>query len=156
MVWLSIVFSSLLPYRNSKRLRDFEEIEISSKAAEVTVNNKEENSEDFCLDFVQEFGPRTTYKYHACQQYWDTTLIKRKTKFSSYIRKFRWDRVQSHIWGRASQYMRKCEKFSPCMRRALVIYDFALDPPEFPYIWGKFYFIFYQCIRDIFDPLPNW
>jgi hypothetical protein len=26
------------------------------KAVEVTVNNKEENSEDFCLDFVQEFG----------------------------------------------------------------------------------------------------
>jgi hypothetical protein len=24
----------------------------------VTVNNKEENSEDFCLDFVQEFGLR--------------------------------------------------------------------------------------------------
>jgi hypothetical protein len=47
--------SSLLPYRNSKRLRDFEEIEISSKAAEVTVINKAENSEDFCLHFVQEF-----------------------------------------------------------------------------------------------------
>ncbi len=26
------------------------------KAVEVTVNNKEENSSDFCLDFVQEFG----------------------------------------------------------------------------------------------------
>ncbi len=26
------------------------------KAVEVTVNSKEENSEDFCLDFVQEFG----------------------------------------------------------------------------------------------------
>ncbi len=39
--------SSLLPYRNSKRLRDFEEIEISSKAAEVTVNNKKINSEEF-------------------------------------------------------------------------------------------------------------
>jgi hypothetical protein len=25
------------------------------------------------------------------------TLIKKKTKFPSYIRKFRWDRVQSHI-----------------------------------------------------------
>jgi hypothetical protein len=30
-IWVSIRFSSLLPYRNSKRLRDFEEIEISSK-----------------------------------------------------------------------------------------------------------------------------
>jgi hypothetical protein len=26
------------------------------KAVEVTVNSKEENSEDFCMDFVQEFG----------------------------------------------------------------------------------------------------
>jgi hypothetical protein len=39
-----------------KRLREFEEIEISSKALAVTVNNKEEISEDFCLDFIQEFS----------------------------------------------------------------------------------------------------
>jgi hypothetical protein len=36
-------------------LRELEEIEISSKAVELTVNNKEENSWDFCLDSVQEF-----------------------------------------------------------------------------------------------------
>ncbi len=29
-------------------------------------------------------------------------LIKKKTKLSSYIKKFRWDRVPCHIWGRAS------------------------------------------------------
>ncbi len=34
--------------------------------------------------------------------YFKAALIKKKTKFSSYIRKFRWDRVQSHIWGRTS------------------------------------------------------
>jgi hypothetical protein len=39
-----------------KRLREFEEIETQGKAVEVTVNSKEENSEDFCLDFVQEFS----------------------------------------------------------------------------------------------------
>jgi hypothetical protein len=50
---VSIRFSSFLLYRNCKRLREFEEKEISSKAFEVTVNNKEENSKDFCLDFVQ-------------------------------------------------------------------------------------------------------
>jgi hypothetical protein len=41
--------------------------------------------------------------------------------------------------------MRKCANFSLYMRRPLVIYDFAPDPSEFPYIRGKFYFIFYQC-----------
>jgi hypothetical protein len=34
--------SSFLLYRNCKILRELEEIEISSKAVEVTVNNKEE------------------------------------------------------------------------------------------------------------------
>ncbi len=46
----------LSPYRNCNRLREFEEIEISSKAVEETVNKKEENSEDFCQNFVQEFS----------------------------------------------------------------------------------------------------
>ncbi len=40
--------------RNCKRLREFE-----GKTLEVTVNSKEENSADFFLDFVQEFGLST-------------------------------------------------------------------------------------------------
>ncbi len=43
-VWFSISFSSFLLYRNCKRLRESEEIETSSKAVEVTVNNKEASS----------------------------------------------------------------------------------------------------------------
>jgi hypothetical protein len=42
--WFSIRFSSFLLNKNCKRLRVYEEIEISSKAVEVTVNNKEEKS----------------------------------------------------------------------------------------------------------------
>ncbi len=52
----------------------------------------------------------------------------------------------------AKSYMRKSflineeyANFSPYMRRPLVIFDFATDPFQFPYIWGKFYFLFYQC-----------
>ncbi len=30
--------------------------------------------------------------------------------------------------------MRKCANFSPYIRRPLVIYDFAPNPPGFPYI----------------------
>ncbi len=44
-----------------------------------------------------------------------------------------------NIWGKA-------QIFHNIMKRLLVIYDFAPDPSEFPYIWGKFYFIFYQCV----------
>jgi hypothetical protein len=46
--------------------------------------------------------------------------------------------------------MRKCENISPYMRRPLVIYIYMtlqLLHSEFPYIWGKFDFLFYQCIN---------
>ncbi len=45
------------------------------------------------------------------------------------------------IWGNE-------QMFSPYTRRSLVIiliYDFAPDPSEFPKIWWKFSFLFYQC-----------
>ncbi len=58
----------------------------------------------------------------------------------------------------AKSFMRKecllyeeCANISPYMRRLLVTYDFAPDPSEFPYIGGKFYFIFYQCLGCIFS-----
>ncbi len=41
--------------RNCKR-KKYKSI---GKAVEVTLNSKEENSEDFCLDFVQEFSIRS-------------------------------------------------------------------------------------------------
>ncbi len=31
----------------------------------------------------------------------------------------------------------------------LVVYHFATDPFWYPYIWGEFYFIFYQCTVSI-------
>jgi hypothetical protein len=42
----------------------FKKYIFQGKAVEVTVNSKEENSEDFCLDFVQEFG-QVTQKWHT-------------------------------------------------------------------------------------------
>ncbi len=64
-VWFSIRFSffSFTEYSNftawiHKRLRDFEEIRTRLHEFEEieTVASKEENSEDFRLDFIQEFG----------------------------------------------------------------------------------------------------
>jgi hypothetical protein len=43
--------------------------------------------------------------------------------------------------------MRKGANFSPYMRRPLVIYDFAPDPSEFPYICGKFSFLFIDALE---------
>jgi hypothetical protein len=43
--------------RNCKTLLEFKEMEIyQGKSEELTLNNKEENSSDFCLYFVREFG----------------------------------------------------------------------------------------------------
>ncbi len=58
------------------------------------------------------------------------TLIKRKIKFSSYIRKFRVKQLQSHIEeGFLIMYMRKCANISLYMRRPLVTYDFFATAP---------------------------
>jgi hypothetical protein len=54
---------------------------------------------------------------------------KKKTKFSSYLRKFRWDRLKSHIYeeGLSSVIYEEMSKYLT-MRRPFVIYDFAIDP----------------------------
>ncbi len=44
--------------RSCVRLKKYKS---QSKAVEVTVNSKEENSKDFCLGFFQEFGLRTPW-----------------------------------------------------------------------------------------------
>ncbi len=49
----------------------------------------------------------------------------------------------------AKSYMRKGLQIYEEMRKYFTIYD----PSEFPYIWGKFYFLFYQCTRtDVYTP----
>ncbi len=71
-------------------------------------------------------------------------LIKKKIKFSSYIRKFRRDQLQSHIWLTVSLYIVKYLRISSYFRKPFLIYDFATDPIWISYIWGKFFFLFYQ------------
>ncbi len=56
------------------------------------------------------------------------TLIKKKIKFSSYIRKFRMEQLQSHIWLTASSYMGKYLRISSYIRKPFLIYDFETAP----------------------------
>jgi hypothetical protein len=46
--------------RNCEMLREFEEIEMSGKAVEGTLIAQRKTLKDFCVDFVQEFGLRTS------------------------------------------------------------------------------------------------
>ncbi len=68
-------------------------------------------------------------------------LTKKKIKFSSYIRKFRYERLQSH--------MRKCANSKSYMRRPLVIYDFATAP-----FWISLYVM--KILFSFWSVSPGW
>ncbi len=82
----------------------------------------------------------STFVYLIKVKWTHYTLIKKKIKFSSYIMKFKMEQLKSHIWLTTSAYIVKSLRISSYMRRPFLIYD-----SEFPHIWGKFYFLFYQC-----------
>ncbi len=56
------------------------------------------------------------------------TLIKKKIKLYSYIRKFRVEQLQSHIWLTAFSYMGKYLHISSYIRKLFLIYDFSTAP----------------------------
>ncbi len=56
------------------------------------------------------------------------TLIKKKIKFSSDIRKLRMEQLQSHIWLKASAYVGKYLRISSYIRKPFFTYDFATAP----------------------------
>jgi hypothetical protein len=56
------------------------------------------------------------------------SLIKKKIKVSSYIRKFRIVQLQSHIGRTASSYTGKYLRISSYIRKPFLIYDFATAP----------------------------
>jgi hypothetical protein len=88
---------------------------------------------------------------------WNTkvkvTLFKKKRKFSSYIKEFRRDRVESHIWWRKNFliYEEKRKYLTITITVSHLLYDFAPDPFWIPYIWWKLSFLFYQCIIKHFN-----
>ncbi len=75
----------------------------------------------------------------------NTALKKMKIKFSSYIRKFRVEQLQSHTWLTAVSYMGNYLRISSYIRKPFLIYDLASAPIRISlYIW-KIWFSFYQC-----------
>ncbi len=81
---------------------------------------------------------------------------KKENLISSYLRKFRWELLQSHIWLTASSNMTKYLLISSfCILGSPSSY-MTLQPlrSKFPYIWGKFNILFYQC-RDVAITFTN-
>ncbi len=72
-----------------------------------------------------------------------SALIKKKTKFSSNIRKSRSERLQSHIWLTDSLYLTKYFRIFSYIRKPFFIYDFATAPIWISlYILGQFNILF--------------
>jgi hypothetical protein len=86
-------------------------------------------------------------KWYVCQSKpsSEATLIKKKRKLSSYIRKFRRDRLQNHTWQTASSQMVNYLHISSYFRKPFLIYDFALDPIWISLYFRKTFFSFFQC-----------
>ncbi len=79
---------------------------------------------------------------------------KKKTKFSSYIRKFRMEQLQSHIWLMASSYIGKYLRIFSYIKKPFLICSMTLQllHSEFPYIWGKLYFLFISVLWRAENP----
>jgi hypothetical protein len=79
--------------------------------------------------------------FYSLQICWSSTLIKNQTKFSSYLRKFRWERLQSHI-----EELRKGFLIYEEMQKHLTVYEEAVS-----HIW--------LCNRSVLNFLiyeENW
>ncbi len=86
-----------------------------------------------CVDLINNVSIVTLLVVSVC------TLIK-KFKFSSYIRKFRVSKP--HIW------LNFCE-FAHILGSPSSYIILKLLHSEFPYIWGKFDFLFCKCIESV-------
>jgi hypothetical protein len=76
----------------------------------------------------------------------DSALIKKKIKFSSCIRKFRVEQLQSNIWLTASSYMGKYLRISSYIRNPFFIHIWLCNYSTMNSLYTrKFYFLFYQC-----------
>ncbi len=73
-----------------------------------------------CWCLLLDFQPINFIRVTTCIY---PTLIKKKIKFSSYIRKFRVEQLQSHIWLTASSYIGKYMRISSYIRKPFLIYD---------------------------------
>ncbi len=88
------------------------------------------------------------YFWEMCTFCLMPTLIKKKIKFSSYIRKFRVEQLPSHMTnGLLSPHIRgNIWAFPHILGSHSSYMTLQLLHSEFPYKLGKFDFLFYQCI----------
>ncbi len=125
-------------------------------------------SKDYCIMKLPQLGPpvliSSYFKFCRsisvpyscfCLAVNNDTLIKNKIKFSSYIRQFRVQQLQSHKWLTAFSYiLGNICAFPQILGSPSSYMTLQLLYSEFSYIWGKFDFLFYQCSAEMWLPWP--
>jgi hypothetical protein len=85
-----------------------------------------------------------------------TALIKKKIKFSSYIRKFSMEQLQSHIWLTASSYMGKCLCISSYIRKPFHICIWLCNFSILIFlIFEEKFLFFFISVYSYTPPLPQ-
>ena len=104
-----------------------------------------------CRNFVNAVAG--VYMRSICTVPWEAgqhaTLIKKETKFSSYIRKFRMEQLQSHIRLTASSFMEKYLRISSYIRKPFLIFDFATAPLWISLYMRKIWFSFFSVYTSV-------
>jgi|LakMenEpi03Aug12_release.lakeMendotaPanAssembly.Ray.scaffolds.fasta_scaffold216850_1 hypothetical protein len=72
-------------------------------------------------------------------------LNNRTESFSCRLYNRRNCHIRKSSWLTAFSSMTIYLLISSYIRKPFLIYDFATSPSDFPYLWGKFSFLFYQC-----------
>jgi hypothetical protein len=78
--------------------------------------------------------------------YGATCTDKKEIKFSSYLRKFRMEQLQSHIWLTAFSYMGKYLCISSYIRKPFLIYDFATAPLWISLLYEENFLFFFISV----------
>ncbi len=92
-----------------------------------------------------------SHVFVLCLPSYVPALIKKKIRFSPYIRKFRMEQLQSHIWLTASSSMGKYLRISSYIRKPFLIYDFATAPLWISLYMRKIWFSFLiVCLTSLF------
>ncbi len=141
-------------WRSSPLSRTFRAIIESTRSLKASHTHAPTTSQTHYLAsiFGLSFKPKekannaVLYTSDSCDKL-HCTLIKMKTKFSSYKRKSRRERLLCHIWLTAASWTTKYLRIFSYIVLGSPSSYMTLQPlpSDFPYIWGNFSFLFYQC-----------
>ena len=121
----------------------------ATQREERPIERWKKGSHDGCTMVASGMGAHSTSIILICS--FVSSLIKKKIKFSSYIRKFRMEQLQSHIWLTASSYIGKYLLISSYIGKPFIIYDCNCSTLNFLIYEENLIFFFISVALSVFD-----